>query len=261
MTRLFAIVRREFQEAMRQRWLIVTLSSVLVVIGGGCLYLLSAIDAVLRDPSSLADLRYWSDVLGTPIDDPSTQLAGVVVPFFEALVFNQLMSFTAVMAGHAGIHDRQVGTLPFLLLAPVRRSELLLGKILGSLSVPLLVYLVVGLITAAAFTQYDAATQSSAAYLPPSTGWLISFFLGAPVWSIFTGTICVIVSSMARDVRTAQQASWAVVFFATFVLSPALVGMIPLGSGIQIVFVLLGVVLSAIALAGGTWMIGRDLTR
>lgn len=260
MSRLWIIVRREMVEGLRQRWLVVTLATVLVIITVGSLGLLWVIDMIVENPKMQEKLTFWSEVYGMTVSDPATQLAGTVVPFLEALVFNQLMSMTAVMAGHAALHDRQTGTLPFLLLAPIRRFELLVGKVLGALSVPLLVYVAIGGAASVAATSFASATPN-AAYLPPSGGWVAMFLVGAPVWSVFTGTICVLVSSVARDVRTAQQASWAVVFFATFVLSPILVGLMPYGPGAGLELSAVGLVLSAVALGVGARLIGRDLTR
>jgi ABC-type Na+ efflux pump permease subunit len=258
--RLVAIIRREFVEGMRQRWLVVTLATVLGVIAFGTLALLWVTDDVLANPSKQQDIVFWTDVLGMKVADPANSLAKTVVVMLQALVVNQLMSMTAVMAGHAGLHDRQCGTLPFLLLAPVRRFELLLGKVVGALTVPLLLYVAVGGLASVAAATFLSAS-GSAAYLPPSGGWFAAFLLGAPAWSIVTGTVCVLVSAVARDVRTAQQASWAVMFFATFALSPLLVGLMPMGAVVQGIVAAIGLALGLALLALGSWVIGRDLSR
>lgn len=260
MTRLWAIIWREFTENARQPWLVVTLATVLVAIGGASLWLLSFADGYATNPGDVERILHWTTVAGMPIEDPFHQMGSTTVVMLEALIFTQLTSMTAVLAGHAGLHDRQVGTLPFLLLAPVGRVEVLTGKVLGALGVPLLIYFLVG-----GGVSYLAATHPSAesvgAFLPPSPGWYVAFCLGAPAWSVVIGTICVLVSAVARDVRTAQQAAWAVVFFATFVLSPLLVGLMSTGPLVQAVIALMGVVLAGAMLLVGSWVIGRDLTR
>lgn len=260
MRRILLVAHRELREGLRQTWLVVDLAAVLVVISGAAIGLLYITDWIGADPVRGKDLAYWTDVLGMKLENPAEVLSSTVVLMLQALVFNQLMSMTAVMAGHAGIHDRQCGTLPFLLLAPISRFELLAGKVLGSLSVPLLLYVAIGS-TASVLASFHPSAASSASYLPPSTGWLATFLISAPVWSLLTGTICVLVSAVARDVRTAQQAAWAVVFFATFLLSPLMVGLMPAGAVAQLVFSAVGAVLSVLLLVVGSWRIGRDLSR
>ncbi len=260
MRRIFLVAEREFVEGFRQRWLVANLMLVLGVIAAGALGCLSLTDWLGASEGNQRALAYWTDVLGFGADLQAATLAKGAVFMLQALVFNQLMSMTAVMAGHAGIHDRVTGTLPFLLLAPVRRFELLAGKVIGSLSVPMLVYVIVGGLASHLATTHPSAAES-AAYLPPSAGWGVTFFIAAPIWSTFTATICVLVSAAARDVRTAQQAAWGVVFFATFVLSPLLVGLLPMGAWPQLALAGVGLLAELGLLALGAWRFGRELSR
>ena len=79
----------------------------------------------------------------------------------------------AVLAGHSVLHDRQSGTLTFLLLAPVRRTELLLGKVLGAIGPSFAMYLVIsGGATVLAST--FAITEPYAVRLPPSPPFLVA---------------------------------------------------------------------------------------
>src|SRR5204863_433941 len=61
---------------------------------------------------------------------------------YAFLTFTQFLGIAAVCCGHAMLHDRQCGTLSFLLLAPVGRFELLTGKVLGAIGWALGLYLV-----------------------------------------------------------------------------------------------------------------------
>lgn len=258
MSRILLVARREVLETLRQRWLLVNLTTVLGVVAAACLALLTLTDWVLADPSRSADLTYWTDVAGFRVDDPGPTLASSTVLLLQALVFNQLMSMTAVMAGHAGIHDRQCGTLPFLLLAPIRRVELLAGKVLGSLAVPFAIYVLVGG-SASVLAAAHPSAATSTALLPPSPGWAMGFLVAAPIWALATGTLCTLVSAVAIDVRTAQQAAWAVVFFTTFALSPLLVALVPAGPLAVLPLVAGGAVATAVLLAWGAWRLGRSL--
>lgn len=257
---LLVLVQREFREGIRQRALIGTLSVVLGTIAFGGLVILMGVQSRWSDPDFADAFGHWMGVAGAPVEDPGALVAAIVVTL-QLLVFNQLMSMTAVMAGHAGIHDRLSGTLPFLLLAPVGRFPLLVGKVLGALAVPFVVYLVIGGTASVGMAMIPAATESAGSFLPPSAGWIVSFLFAAPAWSLATGTLCVLISSVARDVRTAQQAAWAVVFFATFVLSPILVLLVPEGPVVQAVAALVGLGIASALLAIGARGIGRELRR
>jgi ABC-type Na+ efflux pump permease subunit len=258
MSRILLVARREVLETLRQPWLLVNLTSVLGVVSTACLALLTLTDWVLADPARGADLTYWTDVAGFRVEAPGATLAASTVLLLQALVFNQLMSMTAVMAGHAGLHDRQCGTLPFLLLAPIRRGELLAGKVLGSLAVPFAIYVVVGG-SASVLAAAHPSAAPSAALLPPSPGWAVGFLGVAPLWALATGTVCTLVSAVAQDVRTAQQAAWAVVFLATFALSPLLVALVAGGPAALLPLAVLGAAATAGLLAWGAWRLGRSL--
>jgi ABC-type transport system involved in multi-copper enzyme maturation permease subunit len=260
MKRLYALIRREWMENIRQRWLLFTLGSQLAIIALGALWLLSFLDGFSQIKNGDKKLAFWADVMGMPLEDPMNQLVGLVVGAMDYLVLTQLLGMTAVLAGHAALHDRQCGTLPFLLLAPIRRFELLVGKVLGALSVPLAFYLVIGGSTIGAAAMMDV-TVSQAAYLPPSGGWMVAFLFGAPAWAIFVGALCVAISSVARDVRTSQQAAWVLVFFATFVVGPLLVNLMSAGAEVQIIIGMAGLGLAGLALGFASILISRDLGR
>lgn len=258
MKRVFLIARREWTENLRQRWLVGTLALQLGVIALGASRLLAAIDRLSGISDADAKLRYWSDLLGFPMS-----LSGVTAFAVEGLnylVLTQLLGMTAVIAGHAALHDRQCGTLPFLLLAPIRRTELLVGKVLGALSLPLAVYLTVGGGTIA-WASTLPVTASVGEVLPPSGGWMVAFFLGAPAWATCISALCVTISSLAADVRTAQQAAWVLVFFASFVVGPLLVNLMAAGAFVQLVVAGVGAGCAVAAIGVATLVVSRELGR
>lgn len=260
MRKVGAIVRREWQENIRQRWLVGTLASLLALITVFSLWLLSWLDGFAAGTSIQKRLGFWLDVLGMPLEDPVNQLAGLTIQAFDYLVITQLLGMTAVLAGHAALHDRQSGTLPFLMLAPVTRFELLVGKVLGAMALPLVLYLGIGGVGAIVASTMEV-TASQAAYLPPRAGWFVAYGLGGPAWAIFIGALCVSISAVAHDVRTAQQAAWFLVFFATFVICPLLVNLMPMGAPTQLVVAAIGVVLGLGAMRFAATILSRDLGR
>jgi ABC-type transport system involved in multi-copper enzyme maturation permease subunit len=258
MNRIFAVIAREWRENTRQRWLLVTLATQLGLIALGAAWVLGQVDWLAALPNGEKKLEYWSDVLGMPLS--LTGLVALAVQALDYLVLSQLLGMTAVIAGHAALHDRQCGTLPFLLLAPLRRVELLVGKVIGALSVPLAMYLLIGGATMAYVATF-AVTEPVRSMLPPSPGWMVAFFLGAPAWSVCIGALCVAISSLAHDVRTAQQAAWMLVFVATFLVGPLLVSLMPYGPIVQLMIAAVGLGLAALSIFIATLVVSRELGR
>jgi FtsH-binding integral membrane protein len=78
---------------------------------------------------------------------------------------------------------------------------------------------------------------------------------------MWVGAVCVTVSSVARDVRTAQQAVWFVVFFATLLAGFLLTMALPQGAGMQLAAAAVAAFGTAITLLVGAQAISRDLGR
>ncbi|MEN0065807.1 MAG: ABC transporter permease subunit [Myxococcota bacterium] len=210
--RVLHVARREWLEQLRQPALLGVMATLHGVIAVLVLTALAAI-GTLMDPEV-------GEVMTIFVDDPTRipewldSLAGSTLTLFFFLSFTQFLGLTSVLAGHSILHDRQVGALTFLLLAPIRRVELLLGKVMGALGIALVLHLGIDGLTALLTTQF-AVTAPHAVWLPVSAAWWWSFAVAGPVWAAFVAALCVLISSQARDVRLAQQGVWFVVFFAT----------------------------------------------
>jgi ABC-type Na+ efflux pump permease subunit len=74
-------------------------------------------------------------------------------------------------------------------------------------------------------------------------------------------TVCTIVSSVAHDVRTAQQGVWFVVFFGTLICGFLLTSTLPEGVGMLLVVSLIGALGAVAAIVIGSVVIQRDLGR
>lgn len=260
MTRIWFIAHREWMENTRQPAMIASMASLLVLFDGFILGVLTLLDMTAQTASGAERLNYRMGLFGLPMEDALGTLTQVCVFSLNFLAVSQLLGMTAVLAGHAAIHDRLSGTLPFLLLAPVRRVELMAGKVIGALSVPLAVYLLIGGASALVAWSFPV-TADLAASLPASPSWWVGFLFAGPAWALTIGALCVIVSSSARDVRTAQQIAWFLVFFATLILVPVLVpgpGSTALGMTITAVS---GVAVLLLMLVAGARWLSRDLGR
>jgi ABC-type transport system involved in multi-copper enzyme maturation permease subunit len=257
--RILHLARREWLEQVRQPAMLASIGTLFVAISGLVSLALILLNRIAGDPVLIAQLSQWTPALG--IDgDPIPPLVTTVVSIANWLIFTQFLGITAVLAGHAILHDRQVGTLPFLLLAPVRRIELVAGKVFGAIGPSLLLYLVVSGaagITAAALP----VTTPLADRLPPSPAWGIAFLVGGPMWACAVSTVCTLISAATRDVRTAQQVVWLLMFFATFFCGFLLAALLPRGAGVELGVAGLGAVAFGAALVVGSQVISRDLGR
>jgi ABC-type Na+ efflux pump permease subunit len=258
--RILVIARREWLEQARQPAMLAVVAFLFLAIGGLVFAALALIDLVLRDPNALEDVATWFPFLGADPEGALESAAAGVIAVGNWLIFTQFLGIAAVLAGHAVLHDRQTGTLPFLLLAPVSRAELLAGKILGALGAPLAAYVFVTGATSALAALLPVASVAPDR-LPPSPAWLIAFFFGGPAWALFVGAVCAVVSTLAHDVRTAQQVVWFVMFFATFGCGYLLAGLLPLGAGAMLLVAASGLSAAVGAVAIGTQVISRDLSR
>lgn len=175
------------------------------------------------------------------------------------LVFSQYLGFVGVMAGHGLLHDRQVGTLPFLLLAPVPRHVLLGGKVLGALGPLTAIYLVMSV----GFGFALLALPVTAAYPelgPRAPAWWAAVLLGGPVWGAAVAMVAATVSAVARDVRLAQQSAWFAIFFAQLLVAFLITG--SLGAPARLAgAILLGAFATAVGWAIGSAVLQHDLGR
>jgi ABC-type transport system involved in multi-copper enzyme maturation permease subunit len=203
------VARKELVEQRRQPVMLAVIASLFALVCGGAAAVVHVLDQLLADDDAL---QLLTDA-GLPTDGLEA-LAASTLALLAFLGFSQYLGIAAVLGGHGMLHERQSHTLVFLLLAPVRRWELLAGKVVGAMLWPTACYaLCVGLATAVAAT---ADVARSAPHLTPRAGgWWVTFALATPLWALAVATLCTLLSALARDVRTAQQGVWFVVFFAT----------------------------------------------
>lgn len=259
MNRILHIARREWLEQWRQPTMLAVIGGLYVLITLVVLSPLAMLQFVATRPEVLGSLQ---GVLGDAMtaDDLIQAGAGFVLVTFNFLLFTQFLGIAAVMAGHAVLHDRQTGTLTFLLLSPVSRFELFTGKVFGAIGPTFVMYLVVSGGTAISMLGFPV-TASNPDYLPSNPAWWVAFLLGGPAWGVFIATVCTIVSSFASDVRTSQQAVWMVMFFGQFLCGLLLTNGLSSGVGAQLAVAAAGAIAATAALAVGSLTFRRDLGR
>ena len=259
MNRIMHIAKREWLEQLRQPVMLGVITALYLLLTVVVLTPLGVLQLISSSDQYMASLVITLGVGITPQAFIATTTNGILVAF-NFLLFTQFLGIAAVMAGHAVLHDRQTGTLTFLLLSPVRRIELFAGKVLGSMGPTFVLYLVVSGGTAMCLLLFPIARPFSD-YLPTNPAWWVAFLLGGPAWGVFIATLCTIVSSFATDVRTSQQSVWFVMFFGQFMCGMLLTYGLPSGVLAQLAVAFVGMMAAAAAQFIGSLTFRRDLGR
>jgi ABC-type Na+ efflux pump permease subunit len=177
-TRVMAIVRREFRDYRRNRYMLVTMAIIPVVfLLQPLIYLLSLPAAASVPLSHKHELLY---MLGIP----------ALVPSF--------------IAAASVVTERQQGTLEPVLTTPIRREEFLLAKALAPLLPAIAVsYAVYGLFVIIIELFAHPGVASALLQAPVILAQVIFTPLLA-LWSIWVG---IAISTRSSDIRAAQQLS------------------------------------------------------
>lgn len=247
------IARREWLEHRRQPWMLAAIGTLQAIVAGLTVFGVAALDWVQRHAEG-------TDLVAQAVAVPPAELAASVLTTFDFLAFTQFLGIAAVASGHALLHDRQCGTLTFLLLAPVGRLELLLGKVAGALGWPLLLYLIVDGTAALALCAFPVA-RTAPELLPLSPAFHVALLLGAPAWAAFLGAVGTLLSAVASDVRAAQQGVWFAVFFTSLAAGGLLTWSLTAGVALELAVALLGATAAAATLIGGSSVLAKDLGR
>jgi ABC-2 type transport system permease protein len=141
---------------------------------------------------------------------------GLVGTEFSNIFFLLSMIVPSVIAAYSIIGEKSNRTLEPLLATPVRRWQLLAGKMLAALLPAVLVTWASGglfIAELAIFTDRNVVAHVITA------GWLILFIVGTPLLGLIAVSVMTAISSRVNDTRTAQQLSiWAVVPIAGIIL-------------------------------------------
>lgn len=235
LSRILLVARTEALEHRRQPWMIFILALNYVVWAVVFLGGVATLAVTAKSPETLALVEQQAAALGICDGESAIDaLLRLANSTFGALFFTNLPLFVAIMSGYSVLHDRTTNALPFLMLAPLSRYQLLLGKLLGALAVPFALHLVgVGTVTAIA-RQIDVITPFADQF-GGSAAWWLAYLVGAPASGLLVGSLGTVISALSRDVRTSMQ-------FTSF-----FIGLLSLGFG----FVLFDGIRSGVALQLG----------
>lgn len=208
MHKVFVILRKEFSEIVQQRVLLfsILLPPLLFVI-------LPLIILERAGAGSRASSLTIPSLGGLTIHE-YTQ--GVVGTLFSNVYLLLPMVVPSIVAAFSIIGEKNNRTLEPVLATPVRRWQLLAGKILSALLPAVIVTWISGgifIAELAIFTDVNVVSHVVTA------GWLILFFACTPLLGLIAVAIMTAISSRVNDTRTAQQLSiWGFVPVAGLIL-------------------------------------------
>jgi len=188
MRRIRAIVKREWEEAVRIKMVLFSVSFLPLFLTGFASYLV------------------WQ---GRNLP-PQAQAALLNTALVYFLVLPVVIPLS--IAAYSIVGEKEQGTLEPLLATPIRDWELFLGKALAPM-VPGI------LISWAAFCLFLVATGFILGHIPArivSLPWLLSIFVLTPFLALFAVLVTMIVSSRTSDTRAAYQ-------FSSLAAIPALI--------------------------------------
>ena len=221
----------------------------LVVFGGVCWLF----DRAAADPDAMALIA--AQIEGSCIE-PETML-GYAASTFGSLVFTNLPFCVAILSGSSVLHDRDTGALPFVMLAPVGRREMLFGKLAGALALPLVLHVI--------FVGAGCVLFGSLPVLAPfplfggGAAWWVAFLAGAPASAALVGAIGTVISALSSDVRTSMQYTSFFIGLLSLVIGWALVDELEGGVALELGFAAGCAVLAGVALEVGARIVSRDL--
>ena len=252
MHKVLVILRKEFLEIVQQRILLLSilLPSLLFVV----------IPFIFLQ-------RVGNGTKASSLNVPSLQgltlheyIQGVVGTLFSNVFLLLSMIVPSTIAAYSIIGEKTSHTLEPLLATPVRRWQLLAGKMLAALVPAVLVTWVSGgLFIAELAIVTDAHVVSHVV----TGGWLILFIAGTPLLGLIAVAVMTAISSRVNDTRTAQQLSiWAVVPIAGIILGE-LSGQFELTVLVAVIATVVLIPLAILLTWGAAQLFGREtiLTR
>lgn len=252
---ILRIARTEILEHRRQPWMLFILGANYLLYGlvFGVFFVL--VDRLQASPALLNDLKRQTAAVGVEFDTV-LQLA---TSTWGSLSFTNLPLFVAILSGTSVLHDRECGTLPFLMLAPVTRAQLLVGKLLGAMAIPLAFHGVCLGASCLVFSQLPALAPWSYKF-GGTAAWWVAFLIGAPASAAFVGALGTVISARSSDVRTSMQFTSFFIGLLSLGIGAVLVDGLTQGLLLQLAFAIGCLVAAIITLGIGARLLSRDVT-
>lgn len=201
MHKVLVILRKEFLEIVQQRILLfsILLPPLLFIV-------LPLFFLQLGGNGSRASSLHVPSLQGLTLHEYTQGLVGTE---FSNIFILLSMLVPSTIAAYSIIGEKNSRTLEPLLATPVRRWQLLAGKMLATLLPAVLVTWVSGGLFIA---ELAILTDANVVSHVVTGGWLILFLASTPLLGLIAVAVMTAISSRVNDTRTAQQLSiWAVV--------------------------------------------------
>ena len=255
MRNVLRIARVEVLEHLRQPWMIFILAAnyALFLIAFGLLF--RGVESLSVRPEALASLRAQLAAFGVELDT----FLKLATSSFGSLMFTSFPLYVAIFSGTSVLHDRECGTLPFLMLAPLTRRTLLAGKLAGAMAIPLALHLLFVGGSSLMFADY-ASLAPFAHKLGASPAWWVAFLVGAPAAAAFVGSLGTVISALSGDMRTSMQYTSFFIGLLSLAFGFVLVDGISEGPTVQWGFAVGCALAAGGTLLFGAWLVSRDVT-
>jgi len=248
------IARTEVLEHRRQPWMLFILAANYGIWIGAFGVFFVILERLSNQPELLAQLNHQLSGFGVSFDG----VLKLASSSFGSLVFTNLPLFVAILSGTSVLHDRECGTMPFLILAPLTRRQLLAGKLLGAMAIPLVFHLLfVG--TSCVLLGRLSLLAPYAAQFGASPAFWTAFLFGAPAAAAFVGALGTVISALSRDVRTSMQYTSFFIGILSLGIGFALVDGISQGVGLELAFALGCSLATVLTLLVGARLISKDV--
>ncbi len=180
----------------------------------------------------------------------------MLVYFFSPFFLIIPVMSSSVIAADSFAGEKERNTLEALLATPLTDAELLLGKILVSF-IPGMGVTIFGFLLYTATTDY-LTYPSFGMYIMPNTPWLVLILILAPVVSLLSIGLTVIISSRVKGFREAQQLSAMLVIPIIGLLFGQSSGFLILGSRVMLIMSLIVLAIDLVVFRFGLALFQRE---
>jgi ABC-2 type transport system permease protein len=219
MQRVRAVVRREVRDFRRNRFVIVTMAVLPLV------FLITPMVTLFKIPDSASG--------------PQAKAAVGVISLLMLIV---PIVVPPVIAAYSVVGERDQSTLEPVLSAPVRASELLLGKATAAFVPSVAVAYAIYAIVLVSIRFGAAHVVRSVVFHPPQ---VLAQLLFTPLLALWVIWACIGISTRATDVRVAQQlgslAGLPLLAFTSLVSFQVIAPSVPLAIGLALVLLVVDV--------------------
>lgn len=259
LSRILAVLRREYQEIIRNRMLLLAIFVPALLLTLMPLGIMTFIGAELdKNPGDAASdfgriLAQMPELAGWSI--------GEVAQFIllqQFLVFFLLMPLIIPMsiAAQSIVGEKQQRSLEPLLATPIRTGELLFAKTLAAVAPAVLAtwfsfacFLIVGKFVISSSRVYNALLNPM---------WLLAMLVLAPLLSLLSVSLAVVLSSRVNDTRTVQQIGGFIVLPIVLLGVAQTAGLILLNTGTFALGSVAVAILDALVLRAGIRLFRRE---